>query len=348
MSSLGLPLLLLIFVGAAAAVWVAGIKVSQTTDALSSRLGWGKAIGGLVALAIVTNLPETAIVMSGAFRGDLSLAVGNILGGIAAQTVVLALLDRFGPRGRGPLTYRAGSISLVLEGLLVIGILALVVAGTQMPKDAIALRLTPVAVLIAVVWFFGIRLIAKVGDNAPWSPTTPKPPVPQKAPTTATPTTAQRTSTRKVAVVFALGAVVTLVAGVLLEQSSDAIADHLGMNGAVFGATILAAATSLPELSTGLTSLKMGDDAMAISDIFGGNAFLPVLFLPAVIISGAAVLPNASTTDVFLTASGLLLTVIYLVGLLLRPKRRIGGMGVDSVLVLVCYGLTIGGLVLLG
>lgn len=146
---------------------------------------------------------------------------------------------------------------------------------------------------------------------------------------------------------FGLGALVTLVAGVLLEQSSDAIADEIGMSGAVFGATVLAAATSLPELSTGLTSLKMGDDAMAISDIFGGNAFLPVLFLPAVLVSGAAVLPDASTTDIFLTASAILLTVIYLMGLILRPRRRIAGFGVDSALVLGCYGLTIVGLVLL-
>lgn len=137
MHSLGLVPLIAIFVGAAGAVWVAGVKVSQATDVLSRRLGWGRALGGLVALAIVTNLPEAAIVMSGAIRGDLSLAVGNILGGIAAQTVVLALLDRFGPRGRGPLMYRAASMTLVLEGLLVVIVLALVVAGTQVPSTLI-------------------------------------------------------------------------------------------------------------------------------------------------------------------------------------------------------------------
>lgn len=358
MSSLSLPVLIAIFAALAAMVWAAGIKVSQTTDILSRRLGWGSAIGGLLVLAIVTNLPEMAIVMSGAFRGDLSLAVGNVLGGIAAQTVVLALLDRFGPRGRGPLTYRASSMSLVLSALLVIAILGLVLAGTEMPSSAIALRLTPATVLIAVVWFFGVRLIARVGDNLPWraiEPTT--------APATAgsggggrgggasADGRAQRpavtASTRRVAFVFAIGALVTLVGGVLLEQVSDAIADEIGMSGAVFGATVLAVATSLPDISTGLTSVRMGDDAMAMSDIFGGNALLPVLFLPAVIISGAAVLPNASPTDIFLTSAGIFLTVIYLFGLLLRPRRRIWGMGVDSALVLICYALTIGGLVLI-
>jgi len=48
--------------------------------------------------------------------------VGNILGGIALQTVVLVVLDAFGIRGRRPLTYRAASLVLVLEALPVVAI----------------------------------------------------------------------------------------------------------------------------------------------------------------------------------------------------------------------------------
>lgn len=50
--SLSLPILLLIFAAAAAAVWVAGVKLSDTTDVLSSRLGLGQALGGVILLAI--------------------------------------------------------------------------------------------------------------------------------------------------------------------------------------------------------------------------------------------------------------------------------------------------------
>jgi cation:H+ antiporter len=64
--SLALPVVLLIFAGSAAFVWMAGISLSDTTDVLSFRLGLGEALGGLILLAIVTNLPEIAITVSAA------------------------------------------------------------------------------------------------------------------------------------------------------------------------------------------------------------------------------------------------------------------------------------------
>jgi cation:H+ antiporter len=90
--------------------------------------------------------------------------------------------------------------------------------------------------------------------------------------------------------------------------------------------------------------VKQGDDNLAMSDIFGGNAFLPVLFLVATIISGASVLSHANSSDIYLTALAVLLTLIYIVGLIFRPSRRILGMGVDSLTVVVVYAVGILGL----
>jgi cation:H+ antiporter len=44
-AGLGSPFLLLIFLAAAAATWVAGISLSKTTDALDARLGLGDELG---------------------------------------------------------------------------------------------------------------------------------------------------------------------------------------------------------------------------------------------------------------------------------------------------------------
>ena len=117
------------------------------------------------------------------------------------------------------------------------------------------------------------------------------------------------------------------------------------MTGVLFGSTFLAAATALPEISTGLQAVRMGDYQLAMSDIFGGNAFLPVLFLVASLISGSAVLPLAQDTDIYLTALGALLTVVYVYGLIFRPRRMVLRMGLDSFTVLALYAVGIAGLV---
>ena len=146
---------------------------------------------------------------------------------------------------------------------------------------------------------------------------------------------------------FGVAALATLVAGALAEESGTAAADHVGLSGVLFGATVLAAATSLPELSTGLTSVREGDYKLAFGDIFGGNAFLPVLFLLAVLVSGKAVLPNAHASDIYLTGLGALLTVVYMAGLLFRPAKQHARLGIDSIAVLVLYVIGVVGLVAL-
>jgi len=142
-SGLSLPILLVFFVAAAAAIWVVGTQLSEQTDVLSTRLHLGSALGGLILLALATNLPEIAIVVSASLSGNVGVAVGNILGGIAISDVVLVVLDAFGVRGRHPLTYRAASLVLLLEGLAVVAVLAVVVAGTQLPASVIVWRVTP-------------------------------------------------------------------------------------------------------------------------------------------------------------------------------------------------------------
>src|SRR5918912_3846900 len=151
-----LLLLVVIFLAAAGGVWLAGIQLSKTTDVLSERLHLGAALGGVILLAIATNLPEIAITASAALAHQLDVAVGNILGGIALQTVVLVALDAAGVRPRKPLTYLAASLTLVLEGALVVALLVIVVMSTQLPSSLIFGRLTPGGVLIALLWLVGL------------------------------------------------------------------------------------------------------------------------------------------------------------------------------------------------
>jgi cation:H+ antiporter len=343
---------LLIFVASAATIWGAGIPLSNYTDILADRLHLGQALGGLILLAVATNLPEIAITYSAAASGKLDVAVSNILGGIAIQTVVLVALDAFGVREHRPLTYQAASLTLVIEGAIVLAVLVVVVMGTQLPKNLVYARVSPDVVLIAAVWVAGLILTQRAGTKLPWSssgeaPDSQPKPRGHSQKTRAAEATRQGVSTTKVVLTFTGAALATLVAGALAEEAGTAAADSVGLSGVLFGATVLAAATSLPELSTGLNSVKQGDYKLAFGDIFGGNAFLPVLFLLAVLVSGKAVLPNAHAADIYLTGLGGLLTVVYMAGLLFRPPKQHARLGIDSIAVLTLYILGIIGLIAL-
>jgi len=347
--SLSLPILLLIFGLCAAAIWLAGIKLTETADILSTHFGLGEALGGLILLAIVTNLPEIAITVSAALQHNMELAIGNILGGIAIQTVVLVVLDVFGLGKKDPLTYRAASLVLVLEGLMVITVLTLVVVGNQLAPSVIYLGVSPIDAAIVLVWLGGIYMIGKARTDLPWHKIGTLPDSQKEARGHSKKkkydlAIKKGKSIQTVILVFALCSLVTLVAGVGLEVSGAAIAKQIGMTGVLFGATILAAATSLPEVSTGLASIKLKDYQMAMSDIFGGNAFLPVLFMVATVISGKSVIPQAHKTDIYLTGLAILLTIIYICGLIFRPRKQLLWMGVDSFLVMIVYLLGLLGL----
>ncbi len=363
MASLPLWLLLAIFVASAGVIWGAGIVLSETTDVLDARLHLGSAFGGLIVLAVATNLPEVAITVSAALAGNVDVAVGNILGGIAIQTVVIAVLDLLGKRASDakPLTYRAASLTLVLEALAVVAVLTVVVAGSQLPPNLLVARMTPDVILIAMLWVVGLLLVQRAGRGLPWHQegeapdATPHPqghrtrhrsdPQAAEASRTVTTRDPHHRSTSRTAALFAAAAAATLGAGVTLEKSGEAASAQVGLTGVLFGATVLALATSLPEISTGLQAVRQGDDNLAISDIFGGNAFLPVLFLVATVISGRSILPRAHASDIYLTALAALLTLVYAVGLIFRPQRRVLGMGVDSLIVSVLYLVGLGGLI---
>lgn len=339
-ASLSLLSLSLIFIVAASAVWIAGIQLSRTTDVIDSRFGLGQALGGLIFLAIATNLPETAIVISAALTNEIGIAVGNIFGGIAIQTVVLVILDGFGLRNNAALSYKAASLQLVLEGVLVIIILVISIMGTQLPKSIIFADLAPGDLLITITWIVGLLLINRARKHLPW----------QAKGHTASKSSKQNQKKKEkqaigfVFLKFTIAALITLVAGVALEQSSSAIASDIGWSGVLFGATLLAAATALPEISTGLAAIKIGDYTLAVSDIFGGNAFLPVLFLLGTLFSKQSVLPQAQNTDIYLAGLGVLLTAIYIYGLIFRPKRQLFYLGIDSVVVIITYIIGIVGL----
>jgi cation:H+ antiporter len=335
--SLSTPLLIVVFGAGAIATWIAGTALSKTTDVLDRRFGLGEALGGVILLAIAGSLPEVAITVSAAAKGDLGLAAGNLIGGVAVQTLVLVICDAVASRDQA-LTYLVGKLVPVLEGLLVIFVVCGVLMGALLPESTSIGPVSPASLGIVLAWFSGVYAINAARKSPRWKidmpGSRPGRPHHRVPPPKAKPTPLTQSAARALAVF-----------GVVLETAGNDLADRAGINGVIFGATVLAVATALPEISSGVAAVRLGDNELAVADIFGGNAFQVCLFLVADVIAGKPVLPTAGHQNSWLAVLGIALTVIYAYGVIIRREGCVFRLGVDSMLALGVFGLGIAGLV---
>jgi cation:H+ antiporter len=227
----------------------------------------------------------------------------------------------------------------------VIAVVCITIMGGLLPSTA---SLGPVGVAslgIVVVWISGILILSRVRSQPELTFSGRDGEGPKSAAAEAQPAAIGRPGTRRTIIVFAVASVATLIAGVLLEQSGNQLADNWGINGVLFGATFLALATALPEISSGITGVRMQRYTLVFGDMFGGNAFQLTLFLLADLVAGQPVLPFEGASNAWIGSVGLVMTAVFVVGLMLRPRKRLGGLGPDSWVVTVLYVLGLWGLV---
>ena len=105
---------------------------------------------------------------------------------------------------------------------------------------------------------------------------------------------------------FAASAVIILVAAHFLATSADTVAERTGLGRSFIGVVMLATATSLPELATGVSAIAWLDAPdLAIGDAFGSNLFnLMIIGLADLYWQNGPILSVVSRTSVTVGALG--------------------------------------------
>jgi cation:H+ antiporter len=322
-------------------VWVAGIWLVHSTDAIDSKYKLGSAFGGLLILGIVTSLPEIAVVVTAATQQHYDIIIGTLLGGIAIQTVVLAIFD-YKSGSKRPISFSAASLTLVLEASFVVLVTVASLIAIRTPVIVPGTVISLASVSIVVLWLIGLWIVFKARNGLPWKAeaidATPGRKHHERRAVINHPALRSANMT-KIFGLLAAASIATLIAGYGLATTGAELSSIFHINGGIFAATFIALVGALPNISTGLASVKIGDYSLAMSDIFGGNAFMPALFVICDIISGNAVLRNASPTDIWFAALGILLTTVYIISLIVRPKRVYLRLGIDSIFVVLLYAV---------
>jgi cation:H+ antiporter len=328
---LSLPLTVLLFGGGALVIAVAGARLAAIADRLSDLTGLGEAVFGAVLLGATTSLPGTVVSITTALAGRADLAVGNAVGGIAAQTAFLVVADWVYRDAN--LEHAAASLTNLINGALLCALLALPLLAATAPEVAF-FGVHPVSIVVLVLYVFGLPLAAATTKAPGWTPVQTvdtREDIPAEAPRSVS-------GAWRVWIHFSLFAAMVALAGWVVGVSGIALVRHTGLSETLVGSLFTAVATSLPELVTAIAAVRQGALTLAVGGIIGGNTF-DVLFLvfADVAYREGSIYHAISEQPLFIISLTLLLTAILLLGLIRRERRGVANIGFESAAVLIFY-----------
>lgn len=327
---------LVVFLLAALTVWICGRSLTLQAEVLAQRTGLGKAFVGVLFLGVATSQPELATTISASLNNHPALAGTNLLGGVAMQIAVLALIDGLALKNRA-LTHFSPNPVFLMQGVWLILLLAIAIAGITTSGYGLAMGSVDFwSWVLAGVYILGLLIMYRYESRSPWQPVGEKP---GKEPEGRSASSRyQERATITLFSGFAAASVVVFASGYVLAVTASRLTELTGVSETFVGAVLVAFATSLPELSTTYSAVKLGAYAMAVGNIFGTNALELALFLPADLAYGAGSIFSAmEQRAAFIAALGIVLTCVYVWGILERRDRTLCSLGMDSATILLLY-----------
>ena len=247
------------FVAAAGVILVAGLRITGLADRLADRTGLGEAIVGGVLLGAATSLSGIVVSVTAALDGRASLAFSNSVGGIAAQTVFLAVADMFYRRIN--LEHAAADLGNVFQGLVLMVLLTLPFLAMTTPEFTIW-AIHPVSFAIPLVYAAGLVAGRTVHDSPMWRPVDTedtRPDMPEEEDTES-----RARSTPRLFLTFGALMLVMGLAGSVVAKTASALTDRLGISESLVGALATALVTSMPELVTTIAAVRRGALQLAV------------------------------------------------------------------------------------
>jgi cation:H+ antiporter len=227
-------------------------------------------------------------------------------------------------------------------------VLMVVTATGMVIGDVPVLGVGVWSVALLALYLFALMVIQRLQKNQPWKPkdqVARKPQGKRAHPTSAQNKFDDSRPLGSVVVSTIVAGLAVLIAGAALAYTADRVASQTGLGASFVGFVLGGLVTSLPELSSTIEAVRLGQYEMAFSDGFGTNlCSLMLIFVTDLIYSGPPVLNEVGNFSLIAVLLGVAVTTIYLAGLIVRPKDAFLRMGFDSLLVLCT---TVAGMLLL-
>ena len=284
--------ILFIIIGAVLVLWGAD-RLTDGATGLAERLGVPQIVIGLTVVAMGTSMPEFFVSLMSAIKGTSDIAVGNVMGSNAFNTLaIVGITAMVAPMSISRNTVRKDIPFCVVASL---SLLLMCLDGEVSRLDA-AILFAGFLVFIGYTLYLARRgviqdvEVVKLENMGYW----------------------------KAAGLMLLGLVCLVLGSHLFVDGATQVARSLGVPDAVIGLTIVALGTSLPELATSVVAARKGQSAIAIGNVIGSNVFNILMILG---ITGV-VLPM-DIQSITLVDFGVLLGGIVLLWLFCYTKYKV-------------------------
>jgi cation:H+ antiporter len=123
---------------------------------------------------------------------------------------------------------------------------------------------------------------------------------------------------------FSIAAAVVLAAGSWLPNLADQLAQVMGWSRSFVGTLFMALVTTLPEMAVTLSALRLGALDMAIGNLLGSNlSNVTILAIDDLFYLRGPLLADAAAVHAGTAVTGVLMTGLVTIGLLVRPGGRV-------------------------
>ena len=248
--------ILLLLVGVALLI-TGGETLVRGAGALARRLGVPLLIVGLTVVAFGTSAPELALNIVAAINDNTGLSFGNVIGSnIANVGLILGIAALVTPLAVHASVVKREIPAMVLASIVAVGMgLFTLVEGVHQysPYEGAVLL---VGFVVFILWTF-IR--ARSSDDALEKTLAEVPEDPGRL--------------SVMIAMIVIGLIGLAGGGNLAERGASGIAAALGMSDEMIGLTVVALATSLPELVTSVIAVRKGQADIAVGNIVGSNIF---------------------------------------------------------------------------
>lgn len=329
-----MTILILEFIGLALLVAIAGTFLARAADRIAEATGLGRMLIGSLLLASVTSLPELSVDLSAVRAGLVDIAAGDLFGSSLMNLLILAGLDLAWRGERRMFSREAASHALSAT-------LGIVLAGLAGTAVLTAGRLPPVVWLGIGGWSWALLIAYLLGARVLYLDQRISARADREAAAEAeakgqpTPAEPQPTHLGWAVMAFTAAAAVLFFAGPQLSHVAGALAEHTGLGGTFVGTTLVAITTSLPELASSITALRLGAIDLAIGNAFGSNTFNMILFVPLDAMHDGPLFASLAPAHAVTAMAVIVASAIAVLGQLYQAKQRVPFFEPDALLMIV-------------